>query len=241
MNCIIIEDEVPAQKILTGYLDKVPDINLIGTYNSALKVNSNHKEGAIDIIFLDINLPTISGMDYLKTLSEPPFVIMTTAYSNFAANSFEYSFIIDYLVKPFSFERFLKSINRINSHHNKTPKIQYQSIKKVVEDEESIFISVDKTLHNVKLSDIIYVQSDRNYVTVVTKNVSLVFIDTLKNWIDYLKQDNFLQIHKSFIVNIDYIDKLTGNLVYINSQKVPIGKTYRKSLFKFINPINRLK
>ena len=239
MNCIIIEDEVPAQEILAGYINKVPELNLIGTYNSALNVNSNHKEGAVDIIFLDINLPTISGMDYLKTLSDPPFVIMTTAYSNFAAMSFEYNFIIDYLVKPFSFERFLKSINRINSRHNKTPKIQYQSVRKIVKDEESIFISVDKTLHNVRLSNIIYVQSDRNYVTVVTKNVNLVFIDTLKNWIEYLKQDNFLQIHKSFIVNIDYIDKLTGSLVDINSQKIPIGKTYRESLFKVVKRINK--
>jgi len=238
MNCIIIEDEIPAQEILINYIEKVPDLKLLGVFNSALKANSILQTETIDIVFLDINLPTISGVDYLKTLKNPPLVIMTTAYSNYAVESFEYDVIIDYLVKPFGFERFLKSINKVESRQDTSSEIQYQSVNNISRDEEFIFINVDKVLHKIDLKTIVYVQSDRNYVTVVTKELRLSFIDSLKNWTGYLKQGNFLQIHRSFIININCIEKLTGNLAYINKQKIPVGKTYKENLFKKINPIN---
>ncbi len=238
MNCIIIEDEVPAQEILISYIEKVPELKLLGVFNSALKANSILQTETIDILFLDINLPTISGVDYLKTLKNSPLVIMTTAYSNYAAESFEYDVIMDYLVKPFSFERFLKSINKAGSLQDISSEIQYQSVNNISKNEGFIFINVDKVLHKIDLKTIVYVQSDRNYVTVVTKKIRLSFIDSLKNWTGYLKQDNFLQIHRSFIININYIEKLTGNLAYINKQKIPVGKTYKENLFKRIKPIN---
>ena len=239
MNCIIIEDEVPAQEILISYIEKVPDLKLLGVFNSALKANSILQTETIDTMFLDINLPTISGLDYLKTLKNSPLVIMTTAYTNYAVESFEYDFIIDYLVKPFGFERFLKSINKIESRQlNTVQKLQYQSVIEINKKEEFIFINVDKILRKINLKNIIYVQSDRNYVTVVTKELRLSFIDSLKNWGDYLESDNFLQIHRSFIININYIEKLTGNLAYISKQKIPVGKTYKENLFKRIKPIN---
>ena len=153
--------------------------------------------------------------------------------------SFEYEAIVDYLVKPISFERFLKSINKLESRQqNGAPKIQYQAIDEVSNNDEFVFINVDKTLHKINLNSIMYVQSDRNYVTVVSKELRLSFIDSLKKWTVHLKQDNFLQIHKSFILNINYIDKLTGNLVYINNQKIPVGKTYKEALFNRVKPIN---
>jgi DNA-binding LytR/AlgR family response regulator len=239
MNCIIIEDEVPAQEVLISYIDKVPELKLLEVYNSALKANSILQTNMVDIIFLDINLPNISGMSYLKTLKNPPMVIMTTAYSNYAAESFEYDVIIDYLVKPYSFERFLKSINKIESRlESNQLKFQYQSVEITTNNDEFVFINVDKTLHKVNLKSIVYVQSDRNYVTIVTEELSLSFIDSLKKWTSYLKQDNFLQIHRSFIVNINFIKKLTGNLVYIGKQRIPVGKTYKEDLFKRVKPIN---
>ncbi|MFK7774833.1 MAG: LytR/AlgR family response regulator transcription factor [Saprospiraceae bacterium] len=238
MNCIIIEDEVPAQEILVSYIGRVPDLNLLDVFNSALKANAILQSETVDIVFLDINLPNISGINYLKTLQNPPMVVITTAYSNYAVESFEFNSIIDYLVKPFNFERFLKAINKIESGQIAQPKFQHQSVKKITKNEESIFINVDKTLHKININDIVYVQSDRNYVTVVTKDFKLVFIDTLKKWIFYLKQENFIQIHKSFIINIDNIEKLTGNLVYINQEKIPVGKTFKQDLFEKVKPIN---
>ncbi len=239
MNCIIIEDEVPAQNLLISYIDKVPDLELLEVFNSALKANSILQTNTVDVIFLDINLPNISGMSYLKTLKNPPMVIMTTAYSDYAVESFEYDVILDYLVKPYDFERFLKSINKIESkQQNLVPKLQYQTVEITTNENEFIFINVDKILHKINLNSIVYVQSDRNYVTVVTEELKLSFIDSLKKWSGYLKQDNFLQIHRSFIVNINFIEKLTGNIAYINKQKIPVGKTYKEALLTRVKPIN---
>ncbi len=238
MNCIIIEDEVPAQELLISYIEKVPELKLLEIHNSALKANSILKNNSIDVIFLDINLPNISGMSFLKTLQNPPMIIITTAYTNYAVESFEYDTIIDYLVKPFSFERFLKAINKIEARHALPQNIQYQSIKDISRDDEFVFINVDKILHKIKLNSIIYVQSDRNYVTVVSKDLSLSFIDSLKKWAGYLNQDNFIQTHRSYIVNINYIEKLTGSIIYINEQKIPIGKSYKGKLFEKVKPIN---
>jgi DNA-binding LytR/AlgR family response regulator len=239
MKCIIIEDEVPAQEILISYIGKVDDLELLAVYNSALKANKLLQTNSVDIVFLDINLPSISGIDYIKTLKKTPWIIMTTAYSKYAVESFEYDAIIDYLVKPFGFERFLKSINKIESRQRSTPqKQQFQSIEVVSKDDDYVFINVDKTLHRIDLNDIMYVESDRNYVTIVTEKVKLPIIDSLKRWTSYLEQDNYIQIHRSFIVNINYIDKLTATVVYINKQKIPVGKTYKEALFDRVKPIN---
>ena len=239
MNCIIIEDEIPAQEIMVSYIEKVAELNLVGIFNSSLKANSILQTKTIDIIFLDINLPAISGINFLKTLKNPPLVIMTTAHTEYAVESFEYDEIIDYLVKPFNFERFLKAINKIESRQlDKLPILHYQSVNEIKKEDKYIFINVDKTLHKISLDDVKYVQSDRNYVTVVTKDLCLSFIDSLKNWNTYLNQSNFLQIHRSFIINLNFIEKLTGNVVYIEKEKLPIGTTFRNDLLKKIKPIN---
>jgi DNA-binding LytR/AlgR family response regulator len=239
MNCLIIEDEVPAQEILISYIEKVPELTLVDVCNSALNADLILKTGKIDILFLDINLPIISGMAYLKTLRRPPIVIMTTAYSNFAVESFEYDSILDYLVKPFSFERFLKAINKIDARqHQSTPRIQYEAVNEVVKNEDHIFVKVDKSIHRIEIDNIILIQSDRNYVTIVSQGLSLSFIDSLKNWLIHLNRNNFIQVHKSFILNLNYIQKLTGNLVYANKQKIPVGKTFKAELIKRLNPIN---
>ena len=238
MNCIIIEDEVPAQEILKAYIEQIPELEIKGTFNSPIKANSVLGQQHIDVIFLDINLPVISGLDFLKTLQSPPKVIMTTAYASHAAESFEFDTIIDYLVKPFGFERFLKSINKLNAQRPDTDTITGNGSIDVTTDNETVFINVDKTLHKVNLKEIVHLQSDRNYVTVTTRKSKYTFIDTLKNWKEYLIQDYFVQIHKSFIVNINYIEKVIGNLVYIDQEKIPVGRSYKEELFEKIKPIN---
>lgn len=238
MNCIIIEDEIPAQEILISYIKKIPELEMKGVFNSALKANKILKEEQVDILFLDINLPNISGINYLKTLQNPPFVVMTTAYSDYAAESFEFETIVDYLIKPFSFERFLKAINKIENKQSLPSQLVNLEAIEVTKNEDAVFVNVDKTLHKIDLAKIIYVQSDRNYVTVVAENISLSFIDSLKKWNEYLTDDRFLQTHKSFIINLNYIEKVTGNLVYINKQKIPVGRTFKDALFEKIKPIN---
>ena len=224
MNCVILEDEIPAQKILKNFMAKIPSLNLLGTFQAAIEANSFLMSGKVDLIFLDINLPDISGLDFIRTLKHPPLIIITTAYPEHAVSSFELHTIVDYLVKPFSFDRFFKAVNKAKN--------TYQLLNASSEEkEESMFLNVDKTLHKLVLNDILYIESDRNYITVVTKNQRLSYIDSLKNWTEKLPKEVFVQVHKSFIINSKCIDKLSGNILYICENKIPIGRTYKQSLF----------
>ena len=225
MNCIIIEDEIPAQNILKNYIGKIPNLNLVDTFKAAIEANSFLNTNKVDIVLLDINLPDISGIDFIKTIKNPPAIIMTTAYPEHAVSSFELDTIIDYLVKPFSFDRFLKAINKV--------KLKIDSIEDASDNDrnnnqsETIFINVDKTLHKIVLNDIIFIESDRNYITVVTKHQKLSYIDSLKNWAAKLADSQFVQVHKSFIINSKYVDKISGNQVYVQGHRIPIGRTYK--------------
>lgn len=226
MNCIVIEDEIPAQKILQNFIGKIPNLQLIGTFNAAIAAHSFLNSNEVDLIFLDINLPDISGLEFIKTVKNPPSIIITTAYPDYAVSSFELDTIVDYLVKPIRFERFFKAINKIKSK-------QEESLE--VDESKSIFLNVDKTHHKIILNDIIYVESDRNYISLITKNKSLSFIDTLKSWVDKLDNQQFIQVHKSFIVNVKRVDKISGNTLFIADKKIPIGRTYKLELLKTLN------
>lgn len=228
MTCIIIEDEIPAQSILKRYIDKIPDLDLLGTFKAAIEANSFLNNTQIDIVFLDINLPGISGIDFIKTIKYPPNIIITTAYPDYAVSSFELETIIDYLVKPFSFDRFLKAINKLKN--------QNQNLENGLEsNQETMFLNVDKTMHKIVLNDILYIESNRNYITVTTTSQKLSYIESLKNWREKLAENNFIQVHKSFIINSRFVSKLSGNEIYINNTRIPIGRTYKQLLLKKLN------
>lgn len=225
MTCIIIEDEIPAQKILQNFIGKVPNLSLVGTFKAAIEANSFLRNNTVDVVFLDVNLPDISGIDFIKTVKNPPSIIMTTAYPDYAVSSFELDTIVDYLVKPFSLDRFLKAVNKLS---NKTEEVPINHS----DSDRSIFVNVDKTHHKIVLDDIIYVESDRNYITIVTKTQKLSYIDSLKNWVEKLPEDHFLQVHKSFIINSKLVDKISGNEVFMDQNRIPIGRTYKQQLLK---------
>ncbi|MGH1386035.1 LytR/AlgR family response regulator transcription factor [Kordia sp.] len=230
MKCIIIEDEIPAQRILKSYIAKVSYLELVGTFNAALKAYDTINAEAIDLIFLDINLPDISGLSFLRTLKNPPTIIMTTAYPDYAVESFEFETIIDYLVKPFSLERFLKAIQ-------KTQRIQTKIIETAIEKPalETLFLNVDKTFYKIQFQEIFYVESERNYLTLVSKQQKLSFIGALRTWKEKLPEHQFIQIHKSFVINKDHVDKISGNEVYIHDKRIPIGRTFKAKLFEVLD------
>lgn len=226
MTCIIIEDEIPAQNILKNFLAKLPNIELKGTFKAAIEANGFLSTNKVDVVFLDINLPDISGIDFIKTIKNPPAIIMTTAYPDYAVSSFELDTIVDYLVKPFSFDRFLKAINKAEKFIEK-PEIETQESK-----SKTLFLNVDKTLHKIVLSDILFLESDRNYITVVTKTQKLSYIDSLKNWVEKLEGNDFIQVHKSYIINSNCVDKIIGNEIYVHTNKIPVGRTFKQALLK---------
>lgn len=223
MKCIIIEDEIPAQKILKNFIAKIPSLELVATFKAAIEANSFLNTESVDVAFLDINLPDMSGIDFIKTIKNPPAIIMTTAYSEYAVTSFELDTIVDYLVKPFSFDRFLKAINKARE------RVEVPEIISV-DNEETIFLNVDKTLHKIVLNEILYIESERNYITVVTENQRLSYIDSLKNWNAKLPENTFIQVHKSFIINSLFVNKISGNTLFIKENKIPIGRTYKQDL-----------
>ena len=227
MTCIIIEDEIPAQKIITNFLNKLPNIELLDTFNAAIEANGFLMKHEVDIVFLDINLPDMSGLDFIKTIKNPPAIIMTTAYPDYAVDSFELETIVDYLVKPFSFDRFLKAVNKAKHRYELANDSQESTTS-----SETIFLNVDKTHHKIIVNDILHIESDRNYITVFTKTQKLCYIESLKSWRERLPEEQFIQVHKSFIINKTFVDKISGNEVYINNNRIPIGRTYKQELLK---------
>ncbi len=224
MTCIILEDEIPAQNILKNYIGKMPHLKLLDTFKAAIEANGFLNTTKVDIVFLDINLPDMSGLDFIKTVKNPPAIIMTTAYPDYAAHSFELDTIVDYLVKPFSFNRFLKALNKAKSRIETVKPVSKSS------SEEAVFINVDKTMHKVVIDSILYIESDRNYITIVTETQKLCYISSLKYWVEKLKSPHFIQVHKSFLINSKFVDKISGNTAFLNGSKIPVGRMYKQEL-----------
>lgn len=224
MNCIVVEDEIPAQIILKNFLGKLPHLEVCGIFKSAIEAHSFLKHHTVDLVFLDINLPDISGIDFIKTIQNPPAIIITTAYPDYAVCSFELDTIVDYLVKPFAFDRFLKALTKAEQFIKSSTDIANNSTP------ESIFLNVDKTHHRIIINHILVIESNRNYVSVVTKTQTLTYIESLKNWKEKVPESDFIQIHKSFIINTNYVEKIAGNEVYVAGKRLPIGRSYRREL-----------
>lgn len=222
IKCLLLEDEKAAQKVLNSYIEKTPFLQSLGTYETGLNIPiSLLKE--TDILFLDIQLPELNGLSFLKTLTNPPKVIVTTAYSNYAIEAFEEA-VIDYLLKPFSYERFFKAITRVRDNMIKLEK----------EVDKNLFLYSDKTLYKVNVDDILFMKAEVDYVNVVTKEKNILILDSLRNWNEKLRDFGFIQVHRSYIISIDKITKVYGNQIFIGKTAIPIGKTYKAIFLRTI-------
>ncbi|MDO5970867.1 LytTR family DNA-binding domain-containing protein [Flavivirga aquimarina] len=222
IRCIILEDEKPAQEVLQSYINKIPFLDCIGIYENGLDIKQEQLQ-QVELLFLDVQLPELNGLSYLKTITNPPKVIVTTAYSNYALEAFEEA-VVDYLLKPFSFERFFKAVNRVRNN----------LIHQKKEIDKNLFLYSDKTLYNIHIDNILFLKAEVDYVKVITAEKSILVLDSLRNWNEKLQNFRFIQIHRSFIINIDKITKVYGNQVFIGDQEIPIGKTYKELFIKKI-------
>lgn len=216
MNCVIIEDQLPAQRVIKKYLTELPSIELVAAFQSALEALEFLNSNRVDLIFLDINLPKISGISFLKNLHNPPKVIITSAYSQYALEGFELD-VVDYLLKPFSFDRFLKAISKLK-HDDQA-------------NSGMLFIKSDKEFFQIKVDDIQYIRGDDDFTRVYTEAKFYVDKRTLKNWMRELPS-SFLRIHKSFIINTKAITRIAGQRVFLGAQEIPIGRTYKEVVAK---------
>ena len=241
LNVIIVDDEPLAIDIMKSHVEKVPQLNLVKSCSNAFEANEAINSNPIDLIFLDIQMPQLTGIDFLKTLAKPPMVIFTTAYSNYAIEGFELD-AVDYLLKPISFERFLKSVNRAIDEHSKTTNIESGST--TAPQADFIFIKADKKLIKVKYDDILYIEGLKDYVIIRLKDGSRVItLQTMKSLESKLPADKFKRIHRSYIVGILKIEALVGNMVEVKekgqTKHLPVGKNYRDELLALVNK-NRL-
>jgi len=229
IDCIIIEDQLPAQRILKKYISEIPELNLVGTYSNALLAEEVLRISKIELIFLDIHLPKISGIDFLKSIENPPSVILTTAFSEYALEGYDLN-IVDYLLKPFSFERFkmaaTKAIEIINL---KESAINTNTINK----STSIFIKSGHEHFKIDIASILFINSDSDYTDIHTQNNTYISSESLKYWEQKLNEFNFLRVHKSYIVNTHKIIKTSARYIYLEGDhKIPIGRTYKKNVLE---------
>ncbi len=233
INAIIVDDEPLAQDILETYLEKIPQIELIAKCDNAFEANDALKANDIDLMFLDINMPQLTGTDFLKGLSDPPVTIFTTAYPNYALEGFELN-ALDYLVKPISTERFLTACNRAIEQAELKQKA---NAGEVVEDKSGadfFFVKADKKLVRVNLADIVYIEGLKDYVIIRMPEDRVITLQTMKSLDERLPSADFQRIHRSYIVNVNRIEALHGNMVEVKEKgkttSLPVGKSYREVL-----------
>lgn len=223
---LIIDDEHIAHDIIKGYCDLLPSMELAKHCYDAIEALDYLNSNEVDLIFLDLNMPKLKGFEFLKTLSVPPKVIVTTAYSEFALEGYELN-VIDYLLKPFGFERFLKAVNKVIGQTNTS----HPTATKLTEkDSRQIFLRQNSNYIQVNIDTILYLEASGNYTKVVTMDAILTIRGKISDMIDLLPPNEFLQVHKSFAVAIAHISSIEGNRISIGEHFVPIGKMYKSNI-----------
>lgn len=237
LRALIIDDEPLAHKVILEYAKDAPSLEIVGQCHLATEALKVLREEDVDLLFLDINMPKLKGLDFLRTLSKKPLVIITSAYQEYALESFELD-VCDYLLKPFRFDRFLKAVNKAQelfALKNTPQSINSAPIKPQEKESKQVFIKSDKRLININLSDIYYLESYGNYVKVWTEKEFVLTPRTLSSFVAQLPEKDFMQVHKSFIINRKFIDYTEGNMLRMkNENTVAIGKNYRADFKRFL-------
>jgi DNA-binding LytR/AlgR family response regulator len=232
LRSLIVEDEPPAQEVLSGYIRDCGQLELVKICPDALAALDLLRQETIDLIFLDINLPRLSGLNFLKTLDRSPMVIFTTAYPEYAVEGFEAN-AVDYLVKPFSFERFLKAVNKAIE---KSRYLQNQAEAQPPDSRQDfILLRADKKLYNVLLSEILYIEATGDYLKVFYADKHLVVHGTVNGFLEKFSQGEFIRVHKSFIISVNQINYIEGNQIRIGSTFIPIGRSYKEEVERRLN------
>lgn len=229
-TCIIVEDQPPAQRILQKYIADIGILELKGTFNDSLSALDFLKSNQVEIIFLDVHLPKLSGIDFLKIIQPRPKIILTTAFSEYALQGYELD-IVDYLLKPYSFERFVKAVNKAGRINLESESNNIANDKPIKSEHKSHFIKSGNEYVHLNTGDINYIKSDGDYTRVYTQEKQHLISHPLRYWVELLPSESFCQVHKSYLVNVDAIRKVMGNQIFIGAVEIPIGRTYKEHFF----------
>jgi two-component system response regulator LytT len=230
ISCIIVEDEPPAIKVLKRYAEKMGELDIVGIYQNPLEALQELRQTEVDLLFLDINLPDLNGIELLKSLKNPPKVIFTTAYSEFALEGFELQ-ITDFLLKPYSFDRFVKAIQKVLQEIETEKKLQEWSAAK---ESDVLVIKADRKIYRLPFEEVLLLQAYGDYVKIQTTNKQLVPKETLNKLEKLLPEDQFIRIHRSYIIALSKVEYVEGNMVHIGDKNIPVGKSFREEFLKRI-------
>lgn len=228
---LIIDDEHIAHDIIKGYCEMLPNLEFKANCYDAIEAIDYLNKHEIDLIFLDLNMPKLKGFEFLKTLALAPKVIVTTAYSEFALEGYELN-IVDYLLKPFSFERFLSAINKVTSSNTSTLKKESNVNQKP--EEKYIFLKQNNSHIQVDLDTILFIEASGNYTKIITSDNTISIREKISDTIQLLSDNDILQVHKSFAIAKKYINSIEGNRIYIGDHVIPIGKLYKANVNKLL-------
>ena len=238
MKCVIIDDEPMAIQILEDYAASTPFLELARSFEDALEALPYLQEHRIDLLFLDINMPDISGIQFLKALARKPMVIFTTAYAEYAVASYELD-AVDYLLKPIDLDRFLKASNKayglFHQQHRNNPSSSPAAVE-AGESRDYLFVKSGYERVRITFSEVLYIESAKNYVVFVTKEKNIMSLFSMNEILKQLPSDSFSRIHKSYIVNLAHIDAVTNHNVVIGRQELPMGEAYKRDFLAAISP-----
>jgi DNA-binding LytR/AlgR family response regulator len=229
IRTLLVDDEYLALNLLEEFLKHLPDMEVVGKAKSAMAALDILQRTPVDLLFLDIQMPTLSGVNMLKTLQHPPVVIFTTAYADYAVQAFDLN-AVDYLLKPFSFERFLQAVNKAKEH------IRQSAVggRQVEDERDTLVIKVDGKLVKLRLADILFVEGLKEYVRFVCTNGKYVTLESLKNLEEALPAHTFVRVHKSYIVASDKVQSLLGNMLEIGPHRIPISREKKDEVVQLI-------
>jgi DNA-binding LytR/AlgR family response regulator len=240
LNVLIVDDEPLALDVLETYISQMSELKLVQRCTNAIEANEALQQHDIDLMFIDIQMPQLTGIDFVKTLTDPPMVVFTTAYPNYAIQGFDLN-ALDYLLKPISLERFMKAVNRAVEHHSAVQRSEGGG--STLDSSEFFFVKADKKLIKVNFDDIIYIEGLKDYVIIRLLNTRVITLQTMKSLEERLPSGKFRRIHRSFIVAMNKITAVDGSLVEVmekdKPKSLPIGKNYRDELLELIEK-NRL-
>ncbi len=230
IKCLIVDDEPLAQEVIENYIARIPNLEVVKKCSDAIQAFEVMKKEKIDLVFLDIQMPVIDGIGFLKSVKSIPSVIITTAFPQHALESYDFD-VTDYLLKPISFERFLKAVNKVLDKKN--------TISNAAEQKSDfIFLKVDGKLVKVNFSEIMYVEGMKDYLKVFLKDKFYVVHQTMKRFEESLPHQQFIRVHKSYIVSLPAVKTIIGNYIEVNDQHIPIGANYKDELIQLVFKLN---
>ncbi|CAM1368185.1 DNA-binding response regulator [Tenacibaculum xiamenense] len=234
INSIIIDDDELARVIIEKYCSKLDYLNIQSTFDNALDAIDFINNNKVDLVFLDIHMPELSGFDFIDSLNNPPKIVLTTSDENFALNAFEYKCIIDYLVKPVKFPRFIKAVTKLEVKKQESSNGEQKS----EEEKNELYVNIDRRLVKILIPDIYLIEAKGDYINIKTETKNHIVHTTMKKIEEKLPEDLFLKIHRSYIINLKQIIDIEDNSVLIKKEVIPVSRSNRPELMKRLNLLN---